>query len=219
MSFPIITLYEDGQSTTKKSSWRVTCWGWVPTMTVKATMPLGYTRSPLKSMRGDSKGRSLLGSTLNCWKFERYMTSTELPLSMRIYLVFNLSIISIMTKVLICVCFTPLASFFKNQMSTSILLLCFRGGNLWTLFTCLCYDFLRDLKDPPVDGPPMIIFISPITLYGKLNILASSLGIVWCLSPSSPLGRLDSPFFTNFWRFPFWMSSSICFFRSLQSSV
>jgi len=43
------------------------------------------------------------------------------------------------------------------------------------LFTSLCWDFLRDLKDPPVDGPPVIVFISQIALYGWLYDLSSSM--------------------------------------------
>ena len=34
-------------------------------------MPLGYTLSPLKLMRGKSNMRSLLGSSFNCWKSEK----------------------------------------------------------------------------------------------------------------------------------------------------
>ena len=182
-------------------------------MTIKATMPLGYTRSPLKLTRGDLKDRSLLRSTFSCWKAERYIMFAKLPLSMRIRLVLNPSIISMITKESSCGCFTPLASSSENRMSTFAFLIYFRGGNLWTLFTYLCYDFLRDLKDPPFDGPPMIIFISPNVLYGWPNALVS------CFSLLSSLGWLDSPFFTNFCSFPFRMSSSICSFKSLQSSM
>ena len=144
--------------------------------------------------------------------------SAELPLSIRTLLVLNPSIMSMITKVLSCGCFTPLTSSFKNKMSLSVLL-CLRGGILWILFTYLCCDFLRDLKDPPVDGPHVIIFISYIALCGQLNMLFSSLGTVSCFSLLSLLDMLDSPFFINFYSFPFWISSSICSFRSLQSSV
>ena len=87
--------------------------------------------------------------------------SAKLPLSIRTLLVLNPFITSMITKGSSCGCFTPLASSFENRMSLSVIL-CLRGAILWTLFTCLYYDFLRDLKDPPMDGPPVIIFISPI---------------------------------------------------------
>jgi len=144
--------------------------------------------------------------------------STELLLFIRILLVFYPSIMSMIIKGLSCGCFTPLASSSKNRMFLSVLL-CLRGGILWMLFTCLYCDFLRDLKDPSVDDPPMIVFISPITLCGWLNALSSSLRTSSCLSLLSLLNLLDSPFFTNFWSFPFQMSSSIYSFRSLESLV
>jgi len=92
--------------------------------------------------------------------------SAELPLSTRILLVFNPSIMSIITRGSSCSYFTPLASSSKNMMSLSVFL-CFMGGILWILFTCHYCDFFRDLNDPPVDGPPMIVFISPIALSGR----------------------------------------------------
>ena len=73
--------------------------------------------------------------------------SAELPLSIRTLLVLNPSIMSMITKGSSCGCFTPLAFSFENRMSLFVLLY-LRDGFLWTLFTCLCYDFLRDLKDP-----------------------------------------------------------------------
>ena len=144
--------------------------------------------------------------------------SAELPLSIRTLLVLNPSIMSMITKGSSCGCFTPLAFSFENRMSLFVLLY-LRDGFLWTLFTCLCYNFLRDLKDPPVDGPPVIIFIFPIALCRWLDMLSSSLGTASGLSLLSLLDLLDSHFFTNFCSFPFRMSSSICSFRSLQSSV
>ena len=144
--------------------------------------------------------------------------SAELPLFIRILLVLNPSIISIITKGSSCSCFTLLASSSKNRMSLSVLF-SFRGGILWMLFTYLCCNFLRDLNVPPVDGPPVIIFISPIALCGQWDMWSSSLGTASCLSLLSLLDLLESPFFTNFYNFPFQMSSSICSFRSLQSSV
>ena len=91
------------------------------------------------------------------------MISAELSLPTRILLVLNSSIISIITRGSSCGCFTPLPSSFENRMSLSVRL-CFRDGILWMLFIHLYYDFLRDLNNPPVDYPPVIIFISPIVL-------------------------------------------------------
>ena len=143
---------------------------------------------------------------------------TELLLFMRILLVLNPSIMSIITRELSCDCFTPLAFSSKNRMSLSILL-CLKGGILWMLFTCLFCDFLRDLNDPLVDGLPVIVFISLIALYGQLYVWSSSFKTSSCLTLLSPLDLLESPFFRNFCSFPFQMSSSICSFRSLQSSM
>ena len=145
--------------------------------------------------------------------------STELPLLIRTRLVLNPSIMSMMAKGSSCGCFTLLVSSSENRMSILVFLLCFKGGALWTLFTYLCCDFLRDLKDPPVDDPPMIVFISPIVLCGRLCEFSSSLGLGSGFSLRSTLDRLDSPFFTNFYNFPLWISSSICSFRSLQFSM
>ena len=145
--------------------------------------------------------------------------SAELPLSMRIHLVLNPSIISMMTRGSSCGCFTPLASSSENRMSILVRLLCFKGFIPLTLFISLCWDFLKDLKDPPVNGPPAIVFISPITFCGWLYDLSSSMGGFSDFSLRSSLDRLDSPFFTNFCNFRFWINSSICFFKSLQFSV
>ena len=142
--------------------------------------------------------------------------SAELAVSMRILLVLNPSIMSMITKGSSYSYFTPLASSSENRMSMSVLL-CLRGGIIWMLFTCLYCDFLRDLKDPPMDSPPVIVFISPIALCGQLNALSSSFGIALCFSLLSLLNLLDSPFFINFCSFPFRMSFSIYSFRSLQS--
>ena len=144
--------------------------------------------------------------------------SVELSLSTRILWVLNPSIVNIMTKGSSWGYFTPLASSSEKNMSLSIRL-CFIGDILWMLFTCLWYDFLRDLNDPLVDGPPVIVFISSIILGGRWGIRSSSLGKASHLSLSLSLDQLCSPFFTNLYNFPFRMSSSICSFRSLQSSV
>ena len=146
------------------------------------------------------------------------MMFAELPLSTSILLVLNPSILSIMTKGSSWGCFTSLASSSEKNMSLSVRL-CFKGGILWTLFTCLWHVFLKDLNNPPVDGPHVIIFISPIMLSGCWNVWSSSLGEAshWFLLSS--LDLLGSPFFTNLCSFLFRISYFICSFRSLQSSV
>ena len=144
--------------------------------------------------------------------------SAKLPLSIRNHLVLNPSIMSMMTKGLSCGCFIPLAYSSENRMSI-LIVLCFKGGALWTLFTCLCCDFLRDLKDPLVDSPLVIIFISPIALCGWLCEFSLSLVLGLGFSLWSSLDWLDLPFFTNFCSFPLRISSSIYSFRSLQSSM
>ena len=88
--------------------------------------------------------------------------SVEFSLSIRTRLVLNPSIMSMITIGLSWGYFTPLASSSKNTMSVVSLLLCFNGGAMWILLTCLRYDFLRDLKDPPVVGPLLIILIFPM---------------------------------------------------------
>ena len=146
------------------------------------------------------------------------MISVELLLFTRILLVLNPSIVSIMTKGLLWGCFIPLASFSLKDMSYFVCL-CLNRGVMWTLFTCLWHAFLRDLNDPPMNGPPVIVFISSITVCRHWNVWFLSLGETshWFLSSS--LNLLDSPFFTYLCSFPFCISSSICSFRSLHSSV
>ena len=70
VNLSMITLYDDGQSTTRKSSCLVIYRGYEPIMTVNVTIPLGYTRSLLKLTRKDSNGHNLLGSTFSCWSRE-----------------------------------------------------------------------------------------------------------------------------------------------------
>ena len=88
--------------------------------------------------------------------------SAELPLSTRTRLVLKPSIMSIMTRGSSSGYFTPRASSSKNTMSKFSLLRCLGWGIAWMLFTCLCCVFLRDLNNPPVVGPPLIILISLI---------------------------------------------------------
>ena len=133
------------------------------------------------------------------------MISVELPLSTKILLVLNPSIMSIITNGSSWGCFTLLASTFENRISLSYCLY-FRGVILWMLFTYLWYDFLRDLNDPPVDDPPVIVFISPIVLCGRRDMWSSSLWETSCLSMLPSLDLLESPFFTNFCYFLFRMS-------------
>ena len=114
---------------------------------------------------GDSNGHNLFGSSFSYWKAWRQIMSAELPLSMRILLVLNPSIFNIMTNGSLWGCFTPMASASLKDIFWSVCL-CLNGSIMWTLFTCLWYAFLRDLNDPPVKGPPAIVFISPITSCG-----------------------------------------------------
>ena len=135
--------------------------------------------------------------------------SAELPLSTRILLVLNPSMFNIITNGSLWGYFTPLTSASLKNMSWSIRL-CLSDGTIWTLFTCLWHAFLRDLNDPPVMGPPAIVFIS----LGR-----EFKGREFTLILVSPLKLLYSPFFTYFCNFPFHISSSIHSFKSWQSSV
>ena len=144
--------------------------------------------------------------------------SAELPLSTRILLVLNPSIFSIMTKGSLWGCFTPLTSPSWKDMSRSVRR-CLDRGMVWTLFTCLWYAFLRDLNDTPENGPPVIVFTSPITSYGGWDGRSSPREKDPCWFLLLSLNLLYSPFFTYFCNFPFRINSSICSFRSLQSSV
>ena len=146
------------------------------------------------------------------------MISAELPLSTKTLLVLNPSIMSIITNGSLWGCFIHLASSSENRISWSIRL-CFKGGILWTLFNYLWYDFLKDLNDPPINGPPVIVFIFPMALCGRRDMWSSSLWEASRWPLLSSLDLLESPFFTNFCNFHFCMSASICSFRSLQSSI
>ena len=109
--------------------------------------------------------------------------SAELPLSTRTLLVLNPSIMIMMTRGSSWGCFTPLASSSKKHMSW-LVRLCFMGGRPCTLFTCLWYDFLRERNEPPVVGPPVIVFISPSAVCGR--------GYEWSSSSEAPLLALLS---------------------------
>ena len=142
--------------------------------------------------------------------------SAELLLSTRTLLVLNPSIMTMMTRGSLWGYFTPLASSSKKDMSWFVRL-CFMSGKPCTLFTCLWYDFLKERNEPPVVGPPVIVFISPSAVCGR--------GCEWSLSLRNPLCwpfypyLAESPFFTYCCNFPLRISSSICSFKSLQSSV
>ena len=144
--------------------------------------------------------------------------SAELPLSMRILLVLNPSIFSIMTKGSLWGCFTPTTSPSLKGISWYVFR-CLDEGMVWTLFACLWYAFLSDLNDPLENGPPIIVFISLITLRGGWDGRSSSQEKDSCCVLLSSLNLLYCPFFTYFCNFPFCINSSICSFRSLQSSV
>ena len=144
--------------------------------------------------------------------------SAELPLSTRILLVLNPSIFSIMTKGSLRGCFTSRVSPSLKDMSWYVRR-CLDRGMVWTLFTCLWCPFLSDRNDPPENGPPVIVFISPITLRGGWDGRSSFREKDSCWVLLSSLNLLNWPFFTYFYNFPFCINSSICSFRSLQSSV
>ena len=147
------------------------------------------------------------------------MMSTELPLSTRILLGVKPFYHQHDNQGSSCGCFTPLASSSEKTMSATSLLWCFVGGIIWTLLTCLCCDFLRDLKEPPLVGPPLIILISPIAFFGPSRGLSSSLNSSSDPVLSSCFGRPYMFFLKNFYSFPFWISSFIYSLTSLHSSV
>ena len=142
--------------------------------------------------------------------------SAELPLSTRTLLVLNPSIMIMMTRGSSWGCFTPLASSSEKHMSWFVRLY-FMGRRPCTLFTCLWYNFLRERNEPPVVGPPVIVFISPSAVCGRGCEWSSSLRKppYWPFCPY----LAESLFFTYCYNFPFRISSSIYSFRSLQSSV
>ena len=142
--------------------------------------------------------------------------SAELPLSTRTLLVLNPSIRIMMTRGSSWGCFTPLASSSEKHMSW-LVRLCFSGGRPCTLFIYLWYDFLRERNEPPVMGPPVIVFISPSAVCGRGCEWSSSLRKPLCW-PFCPY-LVESHFFTYCYNFPLRISSSICSFRSLQSFV
>ena len=101
---------------------------------------------------------------------------------MRIQLVLNPSIMSMMTKDSSYGWFVPLASSFQNRMYILVFLLRFKGGVLWKLFTSLCCDFLRDLKNPLVDDSSsdrLYLSYHPLwTIMRILLILGIRLGLL-----------------------------------------
>ena len=142
--------------------------------------------------------------------------SVRLPLSTRTFLVLNPSIRIMMTRGSSWGCFTPLVSSSEKHMSWLVRLY-FSSGGPCTLFTCLWYDFLRERSEPPVVGPLVIVFISPSAVCGRCCVWSSSLRKPLCWPFC--LYLVESPFFTYCYNFPLRISSSICSFRSLQSSV
>lgn len=147
------------------------------------------------------------------------MMLVELPFSIKILQVLNPSIMSMMTSRSSCGYFTPLASSSGKTIYIASLFLCFDNGIVWTLLICLYYDFLRDLKELLVVGPPSIILISPMALFGHSCGLSSSLGLSSDLGRFSCFGRPYVCFLMNFCNFPFWINFSIYSLRSLHSSV
>ena len=90
---------------------------------------------------------------------------------------------------------------------------------MWTLLTCLCCDFLRDMKEPTVVEPPLIILISPMAHFGRSYGLSLSLGLSSDPIQFSCFGHPYVSFLMNFCNFPLWINSSICSLRSLHSST
>ena len=112
----------------------------------------------------------------------------------------------------------PSSVFFQEKHVLVHLSLLHEGYSMDAVHLPLIW-FFEGFEQSTYDGPPVIIFISPITLGGRWDVLSSSLGEASRLSLLSSLDLLGSPFFTNLCNFPFRMSSSIYSFRSLQSSV
>ena len=130
-------------------------------------MPFGNMRSPLKLIRGDPKGLRQFGSNFICWNTVMYITSAELPLSTKTLQVLYPSMISMIMRGSSCGCLIPFASHSEKTMSSSPVRWCLAIRCLtWTLLTCLWIAFLKDLYDPPMTSPPVIVLISPTTCLG-----------------------------------------------------
>lgn len=137
--------------------------------------------SPLKLTKGDSKGRSRLGPSLNGWYDVMYMISAELLISTNTLLVLNPSVANMMTSRSSCGCLIPLASRTEKVMSSSPERWYFvKGCLMWTLLIYLWYALLKDLYNPPITGPPVIILISPTTCFWWSH--STSLWSSWDLS-------------------------------------
>ena len=145
------------------------------------------------------------------------MMFAELPLSMRILLVLNPSIVSIMTKGLSWDCFTPLAFSSKKNMSLFVRL-CFKG-----VFCGYC-----SLASDMISWGIWMTHLWMARLWLSLSPQSCLVNVVMCgprplvrlyFSLSSSLDLLGSPFFKNLCSFPFHMSSFISSFKSLQSFV
>ena len=144
--------------------------------------------------------------------------SRELPLSTRILLVLNISIVSFMTRGSSWGYFTPLVSSSEKKHVPICPSLLQGWYPVDAAYLPLIW-FLKGFEQPTCGRPIAIVFISPFTLGERWDMRSSSLGDASHLSSLSSLDLLGSPFFTNLCNFPFHMSSSICSFRSLQSSA
>lgn len=137
-------------------------------MIERELIPFRNTQSPLKQNKGDSKGLSRFGSSFICWYAIIYITSTELLLSTNTLLVLCPFIANMITSGLSYGYMIPLASRSEKMISSSPDQWYFAiGRHTWTLLACLCYAFRKDLYDPPLIGPPVIILISPATSFGQ----------------------------------------------------
>ena len=78
-------------------------------------------------------------------------------------------------------CFTPLASYFENAISSSPIFQCLViGCPTWILLTYLWWVFHKYLNDPLVTRPPLIILIS-LTVVLAL-FCSSSFLLLFCFS-------------------------------------
>ena len=173
-------------------------------------------QSLLKLNKGDSKGWSHLGSSLNCWYAIIYMIYVELPLSTNTLLVLNPFIANMMTSGLSYGCLIPLASHSEKVMSSSLERTVFyeRMLNIDVIdlsLKCPFQGLLRPSSNWPSNYHPyfphcLFLMIS-FDIFMVVMDLSSSFNWDWW------------SFLTNFWSFPLWINSSICSFKSRHSSV
>ena len=64
----MIALYDDEQSTTRKFTSLVICYGYAPATTGNVMVPTGCTFIPPNPTKGEFIGRSLSRPSLICWR-------------------------------------------------------------------------------------------------------------------------------------------------------